>query len=101
METISEVHHHSRSLPQVVSKDRQTSPDNGSCTALRQHSTQAELAFKHTDRGFYAAAKALQLPKLDIPINSATHSRALRPLFRSIPAGGPSEQSDAGIFVLT
>jgi hypothetical protein len=33
METISEIHHRSRSLPQVVSKDRQTGPDNGSCRA--------------------------------------------------------------------
>src|SRR5262245_40887309 len=57
------VHHQSRSLPQVVSEDRQTGPDGSGFRALRQHSTQAELAFKHTDRGFYAAAKSLQLSK--------------------------------------
>jgi hypothetical protein len=33
MEMISEIHHRSRSLPQVVSKDRQTGPDNGFCRA--------------------------------------------------------------------
>lgn len=63
MGTIFGVHHHSRSLPQVVSEDRPTSPDGGPCRAFCQHSTQAELAFEHTDRGFYAAAKSLQLPK--------------------------------------
>ena len=81
MGTIFGVHHHSRSLPQVVSEDRQTSPDSGPCTALCQHSTQTELTFKHTDRGFYAAAKPLQLPKplpLLMPLffpTQATHFR--------------------------
>ena len=63
MERIFGVHHNSSSLPQVVGEDRQSRPDKGTCRALRQHSTQTELAFKHTDGGFYAAAKALQLPE--------------------------------------
>src|SRR4029077_11186764 len=53
----------SRSLPEVVSEDGQTGPDGGPCRALRQHSTQAELAFEHTDRRFDPAAKPLQFPK--------------------------------------
>jgi hypothetical protein len=53
--------HRSRSLSQVISEDRQAGPDSGPCRALCQDSTQAELAFKHTDRRFYAAAKPLQL----------------------------------------
>ena len=63
MERSFGVHHDSGSLPQVVGEDRQSRPDNGSCRALGQHSTQTELAFKHTDGGFYTAAKALQLPE--------------------------------------
>src|SRR5919109_180613 len=81
METVFGNYPQSRSLPQVVSEDRQTSPDGGPCRALCQHSTQAELAFEHTDRGFYAAAKSLQLPKplrLLMPLffpTQATHFR--------------------------
>ena len=60
-ERIFGVHHDSGSLPQVVGEDCQSRPDSGCCRALSQHSAQAELAFKHTDRGFYATAKALQL----------------------------------------
>ena len=63
MERIFGVHHDSGSLPQVVREDRQSGPDGGCWRALGQHSTQAELAFKHTDGGFYAAAKPLQLPE--------------------------------------
>ena len=55
------VDHDSGSLPQVVGEDGQTRPDSARCRAFGQHSTQAELAFKHTDGGFYAAAKPLQL----------------------------------------
>ena len=55
------MHHDSGSLPQVVGEDRQSRPDSGCWRALGQHSTQAELAFKHDDGGFYAAAKPLQL----------------------------------------
>lgn len=53
----------SRSLPEVVSEDGQPGPDGGPCRALRQHSTQAELAFEHTDRRFDSAAKPLQFPE--------------------------------------
>jgi len=61
MGTIFGVHHDSGSLPQVIGEDRQSRPDSRSCRTLGQHSTQGELAFKHTDGGFYAAAKPLQL----------------------------------------
>src|SRR5262245_40059435 len=63
MGTIFRVRHSSCSLPEVVGEDRQARPDSRARRALGQHATQAELAFKHTDRGFYAAAKPLQLPE--------------------------------------
>src|SRR5918996_2032692 len=63
METIFGNHHQSCSLPQVVSDNSQTRPDSSPCRTFRQHSTQTKLAFEHTDRPFYAAAKPLQLPE--------------------------------------
>jgi hypothetical protein len=79
MGTIVGVHRRSRSLPQVVSEERQTRR----LRALGQHSTQAELAFKHTDRGFHAAAKPLQL------------SKPLRSLMRFFPAAQATHLWDA------
>ena len=63
METVFGNDPGSRSLPQVVSKDSQPGPDSGRYRAFGQHATQTELAFEHTDRRFYAAAKPLQLPE--------------------------------------
>ena len=61
METIFGIDHQSCSLPQVKGENSQTRPDSGPCRTFRQHSTQTKLAFEHTDRRFYAAAKPLQL----------------------------------------
>jgi len=63
MDMIFKNHHRSRSLPQVVGKDGQARPDSRGCGTLCQHSSQTKLAFEHTDRGLYATAKPLQLPK--------------------------------------
>src|SRR5712692_9662052 len=62
METIFGIRHRlSRLLPQVVSENGQTRPDGRPLGASCQHSTQAKLAFEHTDRRFDPAAKPLQL----------------------------------------
>src|SRR5262245_29073053 len=63
MDMIFENYHRSRSLPHVVGEDCQARPDSRGCRALCQHSSQAKLAFEHADRGLYATAKPLQLPK--------------------------------------
>ena len=63
METIFGKPHRSRSLPQVEGENSHTGPDSGPRRTFRQHSTQTKLAFEHTDRALYAAAKPLQLPE--------------------------------------
>src|SRR5918995_5057520 len=81
MQAVCEISAWSRSLPQVIGKDSQPGPDSGRGRAPGQHTTQTKLAFKHTDRGFYTAAKALQVPEPSLSLLSlfcsaqATHFR--------------------------
>src|SRR5712691_3051322 len=59
-------------LPEIVSKDGETRPYRRRWRTSGQHSTQRELAFKHTDGRFHPAAELLQRSK---PL------RALMPAF--------------------
>ena len=63
MNKVATDEHGSCLLPEVVREDTQSGPNGSRCGASRQDTAQTEFAFKHTDRSFDAAAKALQLPK--------------------------------------